>query len=209
MCFLKTFILFRTLLDHAPFSLQHDTSIAPCAFLRTGQIPVQLRKDSCFAVLRDRAPSHTSHPKFPATEPLSVGHLRNGERNNHFQGTLESKKIIINTTPAGNLLCIYNCICQWYDTDKVVPTPRTAAEAEDIDLEPDQLTDYAKRAEHVTSSRRLDVETYCESRNADSQRLPTRQNLPELLHAQNTHNQDILKVRDYKQFSPIMSRSDQ
>ena len=62
----------------------------------------------------------------------------------------------------------------------LVPTPRRSEdEEEQIDLDPEQLTIHAKRAGHVTSSRRRDAKTHCESQNADSQSLPSKQKLPE------------------------------
>ena len=50
-------------------------------------------------------------------------------------------------------------------------TLKSEEEEEVIEIDPEQLTiiTQKKRAEHVTSSRRLDAETHCESRNADSQ----------------------------------------
>ena len=62
----------------------------------------------------------------------------------------------------------------------LVPTPRRSEdEEEQTDLDPEQLTIHAKREELITSSRRRDAKTHCESQNADSQSLPSRQNLPE------------------------------
>ena len=52
---------------------------------------------------------HTSHPMCPATESFSLGQMRKRGTNYHFQGTLDIL--------AGNILCVYNCICQWYDTE--------------------------------------------------------------------------------------------
>ena len=66
----------------------------------------------------------TSPQIFPATASLSLGQCRKGGRNYHFQGTCENKKIPIKTTLAGNLLCIHNSICQRYDTENLVLTPR-------------------------------------------------------------------------------------
>ena len=47
--------------------------------------------------------SYFHHPIFPATEPLSLGQLRKGGSNCHFQGTFDSKKILINTIVACSL----------------------------------------------------------------------------------------------------------
>ena len=48
----------------------------------------------------------TSHPTFPATEPLSLRQLRKGGRNCTFQGTFDKKELPINTQLACNLLLI-------------------------------------------------------------------------------------------------------
>ena len=117
---------------------------------------------------------HTSHPIFLATEPLSLGQLRKGGGNFHFQGTFDNNKILIKSMLATNLLCIYNNFCQWYDTENDVFTPRTAEDEEQIDREPEHLTLITqKTAEHATSSRRLVVTTHRESRDADSESLRT------------------------------------
>ena len=55
---------------------------------------------------------HTSHPIFPTTEPFSLGQLRKGRRNYHFQGTSDNKKLLIKTILESELICIYNRICQ-------------------------------------------------------------------------------------------------
>ena len=69
------------------------------------------------------------------------------EKMNHdFQGTSENQKIFIKTILAGNLLCIYNCICQWHETENSVSTQRKSEQAEEIDLEPEQLTIITKRS---------------------------------------------------------------
>ena len=90
--------------------------------------------------------------------------------------------------------------------------------------------DYAKTAKHATSLRRLDATTHRESRDADSDSFRTEASfawtvengqfcitneillwMETALHidAENTPNQEILRVGDYKQFLPIMPRSDQ
>ena len=40
--------------------------------------------------------------------------------------TCDNKKRLIKTILASNLSCVYNRICQWCDTEKLVPTPRRA-----------------------------------------------------------------------------------
>ena len=74
-------------------------------------------------------------------------------RNYHLQGTNKNKKILINTTLAGNLQCIYACICQWYDTEHLVPTPRKSEEEEDIDLDPEQLTTSTQEERNMPQAR--------------------------------------------------------
>ena len=83
---------------------------------------------------------HTSHPIFPATELLSLWQLRNGGSGYHFQGTFDNKKILIKTLLATNFLCIFNRICQLYETQNHVLTMRTAGDEEPIDLDPEQLS---------------------------------------------------------------------
>ena len=95
---------------------------------------------------------HTSHPMCPATESFSLGQMRKRGTNYHFQGTLDIL--------AGNILCVYNCICQWYDTEKWY----LRRESLKIDLDPEQLT-IIKQRERNTSQVRGD----CASRNTDSQ----------------------------------------
>ena len=48
----------------------------------------------------------------------------------------ENKKMLIKTLMAGNLLCFYKCICQWWDSEHLVFTPRRSEETKDIDLDP-------------------------------------------------------------------------
>ena len=54
---------------------------------------------------------------FPATEQLSLGQVEIWGSSFHFQGTFE-KKILINTTLASYLLCIYLRICWWREQQK-------------------------------------------------------------------------------------------
>ena len=49
-------------------------------------------------------------------QPLSIGQLRNGGRNYHFQGTVDSKTILIKTFLARCLFGICNRIFQLYET---------------------------------------------------------------------------------------------
>ena len=93
---------------------------------------------------------HTSHPIFPATDPLSFGQLWKEGRNDYFQVTLENKKILINTVLAGNFLCVYNCIFWRYDNENLVPSPKRSEARGD-----------------------LIAKTHCESRDADSQSFRT------------------------------------
>ena len=61
-------------------------------------------------------------------------------RNYHLQCTFDNKEILTKTILAGDLLKFYNCICQWYETENLVPTPRKSEEEEEIDVNPQQLT---------------------------------------------------------------------
>ena len=51
-----------------------------------------------------------------------------------------NKKLLIKTKLASNTPLIHNRICQRYEIEKQIPTPRTAEDEEQIDLEPEQLT---------------------------------------------------------------------
>ena len=143
-----------------PISSQ-DTgaSWGPRQKIRCGtEIPTNIKEHAILSHVKmvDIFKCHTSHRIFPATEPLSLAQLRKGAGKCHFPGTFYNKKIFINSMLAGNLLCIYNRICQWYDTENQVLTPRTAEYEAQIDLEPEQLTLITqKKADHATSSRRL------------------------------------------------------
>ena len=117
---------------------------------------------------------HTSRPIFPATEPLSLGQLRNGGSGYHFQGTFDNKTILIKTILATNFLRIYNRTRQWYETQNQVPTLRTAGDEEPIDLDPEQLSLITqKQRNNATSSRRLAATTHRKSRDADSESFRT------------------------------------
>ena len=72
--------------------------------------PTDNKLDSVASHMVEIFKCHIAHPIFPATEPLSLGHLRKGGGKFHFQGTNENKQILMKTTLAGNLRCIYNRI---------------------------------------------------------------------------------------------------
>ena len=117
---------------------------------------------------------HTSRPIFPATEPLSLGQLRNGGSGYHFQGTFDNKTILIKTILATSFLRIYNRTRQWYETQNQVPTLRTAGDEEPIDLDPEQLSLITqKQRNDATNSRRLAATTHRKSRDADSESFRT------------------------------------
>ena len=78
----------------------------------------------------------TSHPTCPATAPLLLGQLKNGGPRDHFQGTVDNTKILIKFKLAGSLLSIYNCVCQWYETEKEAHTQRKPKKEEELDFEP-------------------------------------------------------------------------
>ena len=132
--------------------------------------------DSVASQMVDILMCHTSHPLFPATAPLSLGQLRNGGRHCHFQGTCENKNTLMITIWARTVLCIYICVCQRYHTENLLLAPRRLEEEEGDRPRPgavDNNSAKKKRAEHVTSSRRVDAETHCEARKADSQGFRT------------------------------------
>ena len=64
---------------------------------------------------------HTSHPIFPATEPLFAWTVEERKEHLPFQSTFDNKKILIKTVLSSNVFCIYNRMCQWYDTEILVP----------------------------------------------------------------------------------------
>ena len=167
------------------------------------QLPTKLKDNGIL--------SHTSHPIFPATEPLSHGQLNNGWRNYFFQGKVK-------TMMASNLWCIFNRI--W---------PRRAEAGEQIDLDPEHLTLTAENSEtrhkleatRCYNSQRI---TKCWFRRASEQAAFawTVENI-EFFTSESViddkkfyscmqrllRTNKILKVRDYKQFLTVMSRSDQ
>ena len=97
---------------------------------------------------------HTSHPIFPATEPLSLGRLRIGGRNYHFLGTDGNKKVFIGMR-----------------LKTQVPSMRRSEHDEEIDLE--QLTFISKKTANNATSSRLVATSHCESRDADSESFRT------------------------------------
>ena len=149
----------------------------------------------------------TSHAKFPATSPLSLGQLRQGGRNYYFQCTFESNNVLSESTLASKLPCIYTRTCQWYDTHRSHPEQLTLTSGNQRDM-PQAPGDSLLQ---LTENR----ETH-----------PNRQHLPErwkltitftmkllrmdtvlLLYEEKIQSQGILNVQDYKQCSTIMSRS--
>ena len=70
------------------------------------------------------------------------------EKTHQFQGTIDNKKILLKTIVASN------CMCQWYQTENLVPTPRKSEEEEDeIDLDPEQLTTITQKERNVSQAR--------------------------------------------------------
>ena len=96
-------------------------------------------------------------PIFPATTTLSRGHLKKGERNYLIQGTFENKKVLIKTILASNLLCIFNCTCQWNDTENVVFTPNSSEDKEEIAFDLEQLTTSSLVVIRVHLSRKMRI----------------------------------------------------
>ena len=156
-------------------------------------------------------------PISPATEPLSLGQLEKGGSNIHFQDIFESKRAFPRTYwQAIYIVFTIECASGMRLRNQIL-RPRTAEDEEQIDLEPEQLTLITqKTASNDTSSRRL----------GDTHKLPNRQYLPQrrrkdnspvhvswtetalFLYAENIQNQEFFRVLEYKQLSPIMSRSD-
>ena len=79
--------------------------------------------------------------------------VKQGGRSYHFQGPFEPSKILIKTMVAGNLQCIYNCICQWYDTSNLTPIPSKPEEEEEIDLDPEQMTTITHKERNMSQAR--------------------------------------------------------
>ena len=103
------------------------------------------------------------------TEPVSLG-----EEEITLPRYNDNKKILINTILASNLPCIYNRLCQRYETENQIFTPKRAADEEQIDLDPEHLTWITqKTAENARSSRRLLPTTQRESQNMDSESFRT------------------------------------
>ena len=96
---------------------------------------------------------YTSHPVFPATEPLSLGQLRKGGITYHFQGTFDNNKLLNKTILGSSLQCVYRS-CQRYVTENQVPAPRTAEDAEQIDLEPNRFTSILRKQRNMPQARR-------------------------------------------------------
>ena len=168
---------------------------------------------------------HTSHPVLPATEPLSLGQLRNGGRNYHFQGTVDSKTILIKTFLARCSVGICNRICQLYEnlesgtytensgrgratrsgeltTQKHRTTPQARGDLllqltenlETLIRRASEQTAFARTAEHGQ------VHITNESVMDGNSSTPLRRESSESRNPQ---------VRDYNNFLPVTSKSDQ
>ena len=115
-------------------------------------------------------PHQVSHftSSISATEPPWPGQMEKEGINYHFEGTYENKKILINTMLAGNLLCIYKCICQWHEPKNWFP-PRRSEEEETST--PSSYLDCSKTAVRCYKSQRIPKHCFGE--------LLNMQNLPE------------------------------
>ena len=120
--------------------------------LRLGgtEIPTHLKENEILShgKMVARIQFHTSHPIFPATEPLSFEERRKilpfpkyirqqeDSHQNHF----------------GKQFCIYfyNRICQWYETENLVLKPRRTEDKEQVHLDPEQLTLITQRQWKMT-----------------------------------------------------------
>ena len=117
-----------------------------------------------------------------------------------------------------------------YETDNQAPTPRTAEDEEQIDLEPEQLTLITQKTTKMPQARSASLPQLTENREtlirkASEQAAFARTvengqfyitdesvmdgNSCTFFNAENTQNQKFLRVRDYMQLLLIMSRSDQ
>ena len=113
---------------------------------------------------------------------------------------------------------IHNRICQWYEIENQIPTPRTAEDEEQIDLEPDQLTLITQQQRTMTQARGdslLPTENHETMIRKSFRTVSICQNCGEwtnstspmnllwtetvlLLYAETPRNQEILKVRDFQ-----------
>ena len=69
------------------------------------------------------------------------------------QGTFDDNKSFINTILESKLLCTYKRICQWYETEHLVPPPRLAEDKEQIDLDSEQLTCIPQKQRNMPQAR--------------------------------------------------------
>ena len=100
---------------------------------------------------------HSSHPIFPAT-------VRKGGSNYYFNSSSEKNKILIKTILGSHLLCVYDRSCQWYETENLAQTPRSAEDKEQIDLEPEQFTLISQKQLNVPQARDDSMQRLTENR---------------------------------------------
>ena len=62
-------------------------------------------------------------------------------------------KYLINTILRSNLPCVYKRMCQWYDTEKLVSTPKRSEDDEQIDLDPEQFTIITQKHQKMPQAR--------------------------------------------------------
>ena len=72
-----------------------------------------------------------------ATAPLSLWTKRRNAEESTTSKAYENKKTFIKIILAGNFLCIYNGLCQLYDTEHLAATPRRSEDGGPIDLDED------------------------------------------------------------------------
>ena len=123
---------------------------------------------------------------------------------------------------AGNLPCIYNRTCQWYDTEKLVLAPRRSEEEEQKDVDPEQLTLITQKERNVSQSRGDSMLKLTANRETLIHRASeqgafartveigqfkiTKESAVDgnsSIFLKNTEGQGILEVEDYKQFLQI------
>ena len=121
--------------------------------------------DSTASKMADIFTCHTSHPGFPAAAPLSLGQLKKRWTNDHFQVTCENK-LDSHQDHVGRQLAEYPQLYM-----PVVRGPKFGTFTEMIGRRRGHRFRSKRRTCHQLE--RLDAETHCELRNAESQGLRT------------------------------------
>ena len=143
---------------------------------------------------------------FPATAPLSLGQVRNQENT--------TSKALMTTRRSSRPYWQATCFVFTIEFPSGMKPKIWYLRREDRKKK-SKLTSilkYATRAECVTSSRRFDAKTYCESQKADSQGFNGQFNITNnsvlneiapLFFAENIQSRGDLEIQDCKQFLSI------